>query len=103
MKGLEQQLLNGYEQVLRPKIVIGRFRAQETAEKLLLEKFKRVFKDASVAWSLTGGPAVCLLLHFYKGVEVPVFLDRLRDDVPRPSSVLPGKPRRVFYVRSLRP
>src|SRR6266571_4494974 len=26
VKGLEQQLLNGYAQVLRPKIVIGRFR-----------------------------------------------------------------------------
>ena len=99
-KELEQQLLTGYEQVLRPKIVIGRFRAQETAEKLLLEKFKRVFKEASVAWSLTGGPAVSLLQHFYKGVEVPVFVDRLTDDVQRQLRVLPDKTGPIIFMRS---
>lgn len=100
MKGLEQQLLNGYEQALRPKILIGRFRAQETTDKLLLETFKRVFKEASVAWSLTGGPAVSLLQHFYKGVEMPVFVDRLTDDVQRRLRVLPDRTGPIIFMRS---
>ncbi len=100
IKRLEQQLLNGYEQVLRPKILIGRFRAQETAETLLLEKFKRVFKESSVAWSLTGGPAVSLLQHFYNGVEMPVFVDRLTDDVQRQLRILPDKTGPIILMRS---
>lgn len=52
-KELEQQLLRGYEQVLRPKILVDRFRAQESIQKLLLEiqtSLQRVFCDLVPDW-----------------------------------------------------
>ena len=102
-KELEEQLVRGYEQVLRPKIMIGRFRANESMEKLLMDKFKRVFNEASVSWSLTGGPAASLLQRFYKGVDIPVFLDALTDDMLRDLRVLPDKTGPIIFMRSFGP
>lgn len=102
-KELEEQIVRGYQQVLRPKLLIGRFRAQETTNKLLLNKFKRVFTAASLPWSLTGGPAASLLQHFYKGVEVPLFVDTLTDHAQRELRVLPDKTGPIIFMRSFGP
>jgi len=102
-KELEDQLVRGYEQVLRPKIVIGRFRAQEAAEKWLIDKLKRVFSEASVGWSLTGGPTAFLIKHFYRGVETPVFIDPLTDNLQRELRVLPDKTGPIIFMQSFGP
>jgi|SRR5688572_1261228 len=102
-KELEQQLLRGYEQVLRPKILIGRFRAQESMEELLLKKFKQVSKESSVIWSLTGGPAAFLLQRYYRGVELPLFVNVLPDTVQRDLRMLPDKAGPIIVMRSFGP
>lgn len=99
-KELEQELLRGYGQVLRPKILIGRFRAQESAQKPLLEKLKQVFKEFSVDWSLTGGPAASLLQHFYNGIEYPVFINALPDEAKRELRILPDRDGSIILMRS---
>jgi hypothetical protein len=102
-KELEDQLVRGYQQLLRPRILIGRFRAQEASQELLIGKFKRVFSKASVDWSLTGGPAASLLQRFYKGVEMPVFVDALTDNTQRELRVLPDKTGPLIFMRLFGP
>lgn len=100
MNELEQELLRGYERVLRPRLLIGRFRAQESAQPAFIEKLKSVFKDSSTEWSLTGGPAASLLQHFYKGTEVPVFISALLDEAKRELRILPDQIGPIIFLRS---
>jgi hypothetical protein len=99
-KELEQQILRGYAQVLRPKIVIGQYRAHESMQKVLLEKFNGAFKESSVNWSLSGGPAAYLLQRFYEGTEVPVFVNMLPDNAQRELRVLPDKTGPIIFMHS---
>jgi hypothetical protein len=102
-KELEEQLVRGYERVLRPRILVGRFRAQEATDELLIDKFKQVFREASIDWSLTGGPAASLLQHFYKGVEMPIFVGTLTDNMQRELRVLPDRTGPLIFLRSFGP
>jgi hypothetical protein len=79
-KELHEQLVRGYDQVLRPKMTIGRFRVRETDQKFVLENFARVFGESGTTWSVTGEPAAFRLQHYLKGIEIPVFVDRLADN-----------------------
>jgi len=72
---LGDRLVSGYNQILRPKLVLGRFRYQEPS----LEQFvARLTHDAAarkIPYALTGGPAADAIQHFYRSSEVPVFLN----------------------------
>ncbi len=72
---LTDQLLQGYRQVLRPRLLIGRFRPPEKS----IESFVSRLQDAAAAdgfrYALTGGPAAHRLQKFYFGPEAPVFIE----------------------------
>jgi hypothetical protein len=90
-KELEGLLLRAYEQALRPKLLINRFRASESSSQHLPGKIRETFAKASLKWSLTGGPAAFELQRFYKGPEIPIFVESLTEATLRELRVLPDR------------
>jgi hypothetical protein len=99
-KQLEGQLLSAYEQVLRPKLLINRFRAAESSAKQFLGRVRDAFAKASLKWSLTGGPAAFELQRFYKGSEIPIFIGSLADATLRELRVLPDRNGPLILLRA---
>jgi hypothetical protein len=99
-KELEGQLLRAYEQALRPKLVINRFRAAESSTAQLLRKIRATFAKASTKWSLTGGPAAFELQRFYKGPEVPIFVEPIAHTTLRELRMLPDRDGPLILLRA---
>ena len=72
VNSLADRLVSGYAQVLRPKLVIGRFRAAETTPEAFLARL-RGDMPPGVRYALSGGQAADLLQHFYHGPEISIF------------------------------
>lgn len=72
--GLADDFLMGYNQVLRPHLFLGRFRAPERDPGLFLKEIARAAKQTDVKWAITGGPAAYALERFYRGEDVPLFV-----------------------------
>jgi len=100
IKYLEQELLRGYGEVLRPKLLINRFRAAESSPERLVERIARSLDDISVRWSLTGGPAAYELQHFYRGTEIPLFINTFSDTIIRHLRLLPDAQGPITLLRS---
>lgn len=97
---LHDELLQGYERALRPKLVLGRFRSPDVAPEGVIESVRSSFSDSSVKWSLTGGPAANLLQRFYRGVDVPLFVETLPDVTRRRLRLLPDKTGPLTFLNS---
>ena len=100
IKYLEQELLRGYGEVLRPKLLINRFRAAGSSTEEVLERTARYLDDISVRWSLTGGPAAYGLQHFYRGSEIPLFIKTFSDTTIRHLRLLPDAQGPITLLRS---
>ena len=61
MSLLAGRLVLGYAQVLRPKLMLGRFRPPEKTAESFLDRLRRKVPP-DVQYSLNGGPAVTLFL-----------------------------------------
>ena len=90
-KTLEEDFLRGYEGVLRPELLIGRFRALERDTDTLLEKFKQWADLNQAPWAVTGAPAAFRVQRFYRGEEIPIFLGTAPDRLTRDLKLLPDK------------
>jgi hypothetical protein len=73
-KATEELLVSGYSQILRPKLVLGRFRAPERDLADFLKRLPEAFEGSSWRYALSGGPAAEALQHFYCGSELPLFV-----------------------------
>jgi len=74
-RDLRDRLVSGYNQILRPKLVLGRFRYQEPSVEQFLARLTNDAAAQKIPYALTGGPAADAMQHFYRSSEVPVFLD----------------------------
>ena len=72
---LRDRLVSGYNQILRPKLVLGRFRYQEPSAEQFVARLTHDAAAQKIPYSLTGGPAADAIQHFYRSSEVPVFLN----------------------------
>ncbi|MEW6131469.1 MAG: type IV toxin-antitoxin system AbiEi family antitoxin [Acidobacteriota bacterium] len=99
-KYLEQELLRGYGEVLRPKLVINRFRAAESSAEIMLERIAHSLAGLSIRWSLTGGPAAYEFQHFYRGTEIPIFINAVSDTTARHLRLLPDVQGPIIFLRS---
>src|ERR1019366_6922500 len=70
-KATEELMISGYSQILRPKLVLGRFRAPERDLADFLKRLPEAFEGSSWRYALSGGPAAEALQHFYRGSEWP--------------------------------
>jgi hypothetical protein len=98
-KGLAGELLRAYE-VLRPRLLTNRFRGPHQSTDTMLRSLQATFAATSTKWSLTGGPAADELQHFYKGLEITVFVDSLSDEAIRKLRLLPDKRGPLIFLRS---
>jgi hypothetical protein len=97
---LEEELLRGYELALRPKLLIGRFRSANSGLDDMLASVREAFADLSIRWSVTGGPAAHLLQKFYRGLELPIFVDSFPDQLRRRLRIIPDKSGPLIFLRS---
>jgi hypothetical protein len=72
---LRDRLISGYSQILRPKLLSGRFRYEEPSVDQFVARLSREAAKQKIPYALTGGPAADAMQHFYRSAEVPVFLD----------------------------
>lgn len=72
---LRDRLISGYSQILRPKLLIGRFRHAEPSVDQFVARLSLEAAAQKIPYALTGGPAADAMQHFYRSAEVPVFLD----------------------------
>ena len=97
---LHDQLLQGYELALRPKLLLGRFRSHGDKQENMLESLRTSFAECSLKWSLTGGPAAYALQRFYRGSDTPIFLERLPEKLHRRLRLLPDRTGPLIFLRS---
>ena len=97
---LQEELLRGYESILRPKLLIGRFRSPQNDLDYTIAEFNEAFRNLSVRWSVTGGPAAYALQKFYRGSELPIFMDSFPDHLRRRLRILPDKTGPLIFLRS---
>lgn len=98
-KNLEDELLRGYELALRPKLYVGRFRAPETSLDLILTNARETFTALAVRWSLTGSAGAYALQHFYRGMELALFVDPFSDALRRRMRLIPDKTGPLILLR----
>ncbi len=98
-KGISQLLLSGYEQALRPKLVINRFRAPEAQPDLLLDRLRKTFSMLSLRWSLTGAQAAFYLEHYYRAPEITIFVDDPSREELRELRFLPDRDGPIMLLR----
>ena len=72
---LRDRLVSGYNQILRPKLMLGRFRYQEPSVEQFVARLTHDAGAQKIPYALTGGPAADAMQHFYRSSEVPVFLN----------------------------
>ncbi|HEY6333584.1 MAG TPA: type IV toxin-antitoxin system AbiEi family antitoxin [Blastocatellia bacterium] len=99
-KMLEGKLLSGYEQVLRPRLLINRFRGADNSPQILIRKIREVFRASQRKWALTGAAAAFSLQRFYRAPEVPVFVESLLESDLRELRVLPDKNGPLIFLRA---
>ena len=97
---LPEELLRGYELALRPKLFLGRFRLPAREMDDMLAGIQESLAKDSVRWSVTGGPAGYLLQKFYRGLELPIFIESLNDQVRRQLRIIPDKSGPLIFLRS---
>lgn len=96
---LAERLSSGYAQVLRPKLLVGRFRFAEKTAELFLARLGNS-TPPGIRYALTGGPAADLLQHFYRGPEVPMFLEPSSRRMAQELRLLPDNEGPVTLLRA---
>jgi hypothetical protein len=92
--------VGAYATILRPKLLLGRFRAPEKATSAFLERIKRAQEGGSFRISLTGGPAAARLQRYYEAPEVPLFIDTWNASVREALRLLPDKEGPITLLRA---
>ena len=72
---VDRQLIQSYDMVLRPHLLVGRFRSPHADLEELRRALDKYTENRGRRWSLTGAAAAERMNHFYKGGERVVFLE----------------------------
>lgn len=100
LKTIRDKLLTGYTQVLRPRLLVNRFRSPEANWEESIRRLPRALAAAGVKFALTGGPAADLLQHYYRGSEAPLFLSETSSAIFRELRLLPDQSGPVIALRA---
>jgi hypothetical protein len=97
---LQERLVNGYAEVLRPKLAVGRFRSPYKTPEEFIEKLPPLLEGGAAKFAITGGPASHALQRFYHGQDVPVFLTDTSTEVQQKLRLLPDRTGAVTLLRA---
>lgn len=81
--------LKGYEAILRPKLLIGRYRVQETDPEALERRIEETLGD-DLRWGFGGGAAANRLTKYYRGEETVLHVEEGTRDVAKRLRALPA-------------
>jgi hypothetical protein len=90
-RDVQDRLIKGYAEVLRPRLVLGRFRSPDAKIEDFLSRLSADLAPADVRFSLTGGPAAEVLQNFYRGPETPFFLSHWNPEIQKRLRLLPDR------------
>lgn len=113
-KGRDQWLLNrkrelldfwlgGYGDVLRPKLVVGRFQPPERDLDQTLVKLQKEAEATRIAWALTGGFAAYLLTRHFRGDQLGFFVSEWPAGLTKTLKWLPSHHGPVTVLRRFSP
>ena len=92
-------LLQGYGRVLRPSLLVNRFRSQEQNSDRFIGQLGDVLKETNTPWSLTGGPAADILTHYYRGEETPIFIGDATPALLKKLRLMPDRDGTVILLK----
>jgi hypothetical protein len=92
--------LQGYVNVLRPHLELGRFRAAERDRDTLLRQFGEKAGEMDATWAVTGAPAAHALDRFYRGDDVPLIVDGFTPAMQRALRLVPDRDGPITVLRS---
>jgi hypothetical protein len=96
---IADRLVSGYSQILRPKLVIGRYRYPDSSVDEFLARLAETTRTQKIPYALTGSPAADAMQHFYRSSEVPLFLDLEGPGIQRALRLLPDRTGPVVLLR----
>jgi hypothetical protein len=89
-----------YTQVLRPHLAIARFRAPEPDPDRFLNQVALAARQTDAHWAVTGGPAAYALDRFYRGSEVPLFVEPFTQALQRALRLVPDRHGPITVLRA---
>jgi hypothetical protein len=87
-EALRERCLSGYSRLLRPRLLIDRFRSLETDADKFVAEFIQIVSRPGNNYALTGGVGAFALQHFYRGPETVIFVDEITPDIERRAKLL---------------
>lgn len=96
---VSERLVLGYANVLRPKLLFGRYRAEERTPEAFLSRLRQQ-ELSGVRHALSGGPAADLLQQYYRGLEIPLFVDPPTRETAHELRLLPDSNGPVCLLRA---
>lgn len=100
---LKESLIAGYSQVLRPRILLGRYRHADKTTEEFLTRLSQAATEHKIAYALTGGPAADALLHLYRTPDVPLFVRTNDATTMRNFRLMPDRKGPVTLLRAFAP
>lgn len=95
--------LGGYGDLLRPRLVVGRFQPPEQDLGQTLARLQKEAEAARIGWALTGGFAADLLTRHFRGDQLGLFVSEWSAELPRSLKWLPSSQGPVTVLRQFSP
>ncbi|MPY86914.1 MAG: hypothetical protein GEU99_03235 [Luteitalea sp.] len=97
---LADDFLRGYAEVLAPHLEVGRFRAPERDPEAFLQRLAGTAAKMHVSWAVSGTPAAYLLNRFYRGNDLPVFVEGSTQTLQRALRLVPEREGPITLFRA---
>ena len=99
-QAVRDRCLSGYSQLLRPRLLINRFRSLEKDADKFVAEFIQIISLSARKYALTGGAGAFALQHFYRGPETAIFVEEITPDIERRAKLLPDPRGAIVLLRA---
>ena len=98
-KAIRERFLLGYSQVLRPHLLLGRFRGPYQDGTGFMEALAQACARRPTPWALTGGAGAYELDRYYRGEETIAFVDNWDSGLAKDLRMIPDAGGPVTVLR----
>lgn len=88
-EALTRRWISGYGDLLRPRLVIGTYRAPERDPQDFAHRLSSMWSPKWGKWALTGGAAAYALDRFYRGKKTTFFVAKRDEEIRRALRLVP--------------
>jgi hypothetical protein len=99
-KAARERFQLGYSQVLRPHLMIGRFRGPYRTPDAFVDVLQKAATERKVRWALSGGAGAYELERFYRGEQTVAFVSGLDPEHRKALKLLPDKSGPITLLKS---